>query len=74
MSSSLVLSELIEDKEEIENNITMIIRNIININNNHNNNNNNNDNFNIKFGYYMKIEINKRKLFMINEKINNYKK
>jgi hypothetical protein len=63
MSSSLVLSELIEDKEEIENNITMIIRNIIN-----------NDNFNIKFDYYMKIEINKRKLFMINEKINNYKK
>lgn len=72
MSSSLVLSELIEDKEEIENNITMIIRNIINIDNNHNNNNN--DNFNIKFDYYLKIEINKRKLFMINEKINNYKK
>jgi hypothetical protein len=69
MSSSLVLSELIEDKEEIENNITMIIRNIID-----NNNDNDNDNFNIKFDYYMKIEINKRKLFMINEKINNYKK
>ena len=69
MSLSLVLSELIEDKEEIENNITMIIRNIID-----NNNDNDNDNFNIKFDYYMKIEINKRKLFMINEKINNYKK
>ena len=67
MSLSLVLSELIEDKEEIENNITMIILNIID-------NDNDNDNFNIKFDYYMKIEINKRKLFMINEKINNYKK
>jgi len=72
MSSSLVLSELIEDKEEIENNITMIIRNIINIDND--NDNDNDNNFNIKFDYYMKIEINKRKLFMINEKINNYKK
>ena len=64
MSSSLVLLELIEDKEEIENNINMIILNIINIDND---NDNDND-------YYMKIEINKRKLFMINEKINNYKK
>jgi hypothetical protein len=70
MSSSLVLSELIEDKEEIENNITMIIRNIID----NDNDNDNDNNFNIKFDYYMKIEINKRKLFMINEKINNYKK
>jgi hypothetical protein len=70
MSLSLVLSELIEDKEEIENNITMIILNIINIDNDIDNDNN----FNIKFDYYMKIEINKRKLFMINEKINNYKK
>jgi hypothetical protein len=67
MSYGLVLSELIQDKEDIENNITMIISNIINIDNN-------DDNFNIKFNYYMDIEINKKKLFMINEKINNYKK
>jgi hypothetical protein len=67
MSYGLVLSELIQDKEDIENNITMIISNIINIDNI-------DDNFNIKFNYYMDIEINKKKLFMINEKINNYKK
>jgi hypothetical protein len=71
MSYGLVLSELIQDKEEIENNITMIISNIINIDND---NDNNDDNFNIKFNYYMDIEINKKRLFIINEKINNYKK
>ena len=71
MSSSLVLSELIKDKEDIEKNINLLFIHII-INNEYFNKSN--YYFNFKLEYETKIEINKKRLFIINEKINNYKK
>jgi hypothetical protein len=71
MSYGLVLSELIKDKEDIEKNINLLFIHII-INNEYFNKSN--YYFNFKLEYETKIEINKKRLFIINEKINNYKK
>jgi hypothetical protein len=77
MSSSLVLSELIKDKEEIENNIENNIRNIDfyykKLNQYSLHNDYYNDCINLKSRHETLLKNNYNKLNIINAKLDNYK-